>query len=357
MAYAEYLARGVPGAGMRVQGFPPEPDLPPVRLKQRNKHDVVNGRTIAQDNNDFATELLSLSQEAVPPTRAFAKNECAALKTAWLQLLTSGSSTAQNAAAAPKLSFSEMHSAQAAQYFTRRDRGCKVSIMNFANGESPGGGYNNGARAQEEDLCRQFPLYWPSLARTMSTCYPFGPPCGVSSDRYSMVLVTHGLECWRADGVVGSYRVLERPDFAVDTFVAATAPAIRFGGDVADAQGLSDAIEHVIWSPFFDGNEGQSSNLDLSRLREAASRGSNGTKRVLILGAWGCGAFGNDPREMSLLFRTALLRAFEDRVPLDEVHFAIPVFNPRDKGNPIEYRKMLQELAAETGQELEDIAP
>ena len=39
----------------------------------------------------------------------------------------------------------------------------RISIMNYANAGTPGGGYIYGSLAQEEALCRQFPLYYGSL--------------------------------------------------------------------------------------------------------------------------------------------------------------------------------------------------
>ena len=68
--------------------------------------------------------------------------------------------------------------------------GYKISILNFADGETVGGGYLNGAKAQEEDLCRKIPELYTSLLHSKKECYPFGPS---TSYGYSRVLFTRNM--------------------------------------------------------------------------------------------------------------------------------------------------------------------
>ena len=83
-----------------------------------------------------------------------------------------------------------------------QERGTWVNGLNFANGGNPGGGYWNGAAAQEEDLCRCIPALFFSLQQSQKRgSYPFGPraertyrdgtPCpDAIPGRYTDVLLT-----------------------------------------------------------------------------------------------------------------------------------------------------------------------
>ena len=82
------------------------------------------------------------------------------------------------------ISISDMHSMQAAQLLTLKNEtefhAPRVPVMNFANAQNGGGGYQYGANTQEESFCRQCPTLWFNLHqcayihRTVKKCYPFG---------------------------------------------------------------------------------------------------------------------------------------------------------------------------------------
>ncbi|WP_043467176.1 TIGR02452 family protein [Kitasatospora sp. MBT66] len=164
-----------------------------------------------------------------------------------------------------------------------------VGVLNFASARNPGGGYLRGARAQEEDLCRSALLY-TSLVEAPD----YYEAHRASGDlRYShRVIVSPGVPVIRGeDG-----GLLARP-YPV-TFLTSPAPnagqlALRAEGGRVDVRGvLAERAERV--------------------LAAAARHGI----RALVLGAWGCGVFRNDPAEVAEAFELALARygAAFDRV-------------------------------------------
>ncbi|MET8543789.1 TIGR02452 family protein, partial [Kitasatospora sp. NPDC004799] len=160
-----------------------------------------------------------------------------------------------------------------------------VGVLNFASARNPGGGYLRGARAQEEDLCRSALLY---------SCLLEAP------DYYEAHRASTDLRY--------SHRVIVSP----------AVPVIRDGRGALLAQPYPVTF---LTSPAPNAGqlERRSPGTDVRgvlaeravRVLAAAARHE---LRTLVLGAWGCGVFGNDPAQVAEAFDGALARygaAFE----------------------------------------------
>lgn len=201
---------------------------------------------------------------------------------------------------APKITFSKWSTADALLRFASLGR--IPCALNFANGEQVGGGYKTGALAQEEDLCRRLPnLYTSLLNAKRDGMYPFGPCTCRTPDRpakYSDVLFTSDLVVARAAEEKG-FELLPREQQVKISLVTAAAPNINFAKEVYDLRLMRNTVEAIFIAPKLQRKD----------------------MNTLILGAWGCGAFGGDPRDISELFASVI----HDMGQLyEEVHFAIP---------------------------------
>lgn len=209
--------------------------------------------------------------------------------------------------ATARVTFSDLTTADALKYFASKcGSGLKVCALNFANGKDVGGGYKNGASAQEEDLCRRFPGLYTSLFNAKrANMYPFGPTGG--REVYADVLWTPDLALARGSEQDG-FPFLTPEEQVCVNMVAAAAPNLNFAKppDLYDRKLMYDAVVSIFVTP----------------------RMMCPSVNTLILGAWGCGAFGGDPKDVSELF----CRAIQEMGSLyEEIHFAIPVFSPQDE--------------------------
>lgn len=155
-----------------------------------------------------------------------------------------------------------------------------VALLNFASAKNPGGGFLGGARAQEEDLSRCSALY---------TCQLRQPDYYTHNRREPSMLYTEHL---LYSPEVPFFRdeqgtLLERPFLAS----VITSPAPNAGEALRRDASLRPRIREVL--------EARARNV----LRVAAHHGH----RTLVLGAWGCGVFRNDPREVAEVFAQALV--------------------------------------------------
>ncbi|MEU8659580.1 TIGR02452 family protein [Actinoplanes philippinensis] len=167
-----------------------------------------------------------------------------------------------------------------------------VACLNFASARNPGGGFLNGAQAQEESIARASAIY-PSL-RAAGDFYAFH-----RADRGLLytdrVIWSPGVPVFRDD----RGRLLARPYLV--SFLTSAAPNRAM--IVRDQPGLLPEVSGAL------------ARRAARVLRVAAAHGC----RELVLGAWGCGVFGNDPAEVAAVFAAAL----RDAPWFDRVVFAI----------------------------------
>jgi uncharacterized protein (TIGR02452 family) len=157
-----------------------------------------------------------------------------------------------------------------------------VACLVFASARNPGGGFLSGAQAQEESIARSSALY-PCL-RAAGGFYDFHRRQG--DLRYSdRVIYSPGVPVFRADDGT----LLEEP-FAV-SFLTAAAP--NLGAIMASQPQAAAGVPGLL--------AGRAE-------RVLAIAGAHGHRR-LVLGAWGCGVFRNDPAVVAAAFTARLARA------------------------------------------------
>ncbi len=174
--------------------------------------------------------------------------------------------------------------------------GGHLACLNFASAKNPGGGFLGGAEAQEESLARSSALY----------------PCLLAAPGY----YERNRGC--------------RTTLYLD--LAIWSPMVPFIRDDSGALLDSPVLASVITAPA--PNAGAVANNEPERLVEVEPvlrRRAEFVLRVavlhgvrrLVLGAWGCGVFRNDPKMVARAFRDLLRGSGPYAGAFDEVVFAI----------------------------------
>jgi uncharacterized protein (TIGR02452 family) len=152
--------------------------------------------------------------------------------------------------------------------------------LNFASATHPGGGFLSGARAQEEYLARSTGLY---ACLRNNSMYQFHM-CNYDPLYSNYAIYSPAVPVFRADDGVH----LEEPY----TVAITTAPAVN-AAKLAEARHAE--IAPAIWR----------------RILKVLAIGILHGHDSIVLGAWGCGAFGNDPNQIAALFERALRENFK----------------------------------------------
>ena len=172
--------------------------------------------------------------------------------------------------------------------------GRKIAVLNFASATKPGGGVINGSSAQEESLCRCSTLY-PTLDRRFlwQSYYDVNRAAGD---------VLHTDACIYSPGIVICKTDENFPE--------------RMPQDWVTVDVISCAAPNLRNTPanLYNPENGQAVSIlpaDLQRLHEQRARAilavaaDNGVD-ILVLGAFGCGAFRNDPRVVAKAYANVM---------------------------------------------------
>jgi len=156
-------------------------------------------------------------------------------------------------------------------------------VLNFANPHYPGGGVFQGAKAQEESLCRSSNLY-PCLegGKVFEEFYRYHQK-ETDYDFSDRLIYTPGVTVFKDDSAVPRL-LAEEEWFRVDVITCA-APYL--------------AKRRYV-------NRTVLINRFVSRIRNILEAAIENEIDVLILGAFGCGAFGNPPEVVAKAFRLVL---------------------------------------------------
>ena len=168
-------------------------------------------------------------------------------------------------------------------------------VMNFANAHNPGGGFRLGATAQEEALCRCSTLYSSLTSKEATEMYKYNN-MHLSSVESDYMLISPEVLVFRDEKM----NLLEQP---FKTAVITVPAPNRFG---AAALASKTKIEETF----------------IRRIRIILKAAAKRNYKTLVLGAWGCGAFGNKPENVAEYFRQVIV---DEKLGMffDEICFAI----------------------------------
>lgn len=159
----------------------------------------------------------------------------------------------------------------------------KTCVLNFASATKPGGGFKNGKKAQEESLSRQSALY-------------------VSLEGQKEMYQAHLAN--KYDNVYKDYMIYSR---AVPVFRDDKTEQLLPGDQVFCTDVITSAAP---WKAKIVEAGGDLSNLDkiiYKRCKKILRCAIDNKVQALVLGAYGCGVFGNKPKDISQIFKKLLI--------------------------------------------------
>ena len=174
--------------------------------------------------------------------------------------------------------------------------GQSVICLNFASAKNPGGGFLGGSQAQEESLARASALY-PSIVQ-MEEMYNTNKMFG-SCLYTDHMIYSPAVPVFRDN----ADQLLDEPYLAS----IITAPAVNAGCVRKNEPANVNKIPEVM----------------RRRIEQVLSIAVTQRYKTIVLGAWGCGVFQNDPADVAMYFKEFLVDHEQLKHAFDQVIFAV----------------------------------
>lgn len=163
--------------------------------------------------------------------------------------------------------------------------GEKVCVLNFASAMNPGGGVVRGSSAQEESLCRCSTLYFCLDEDDLWANFYLPHRDGLSSLHNDDLIYTPNVTVFKTD-VARPVTMEEKDWYNVDVISCAAPNLHRYFGNLMEALGEQDV-------PLIDVEK--LSAIHHKRITRILDIAVENKVDILVLGAFGCGAFMNNP--------------------------------------------------------------
>jgi len=175
-----------------------------------------------------------------------------------------------------------------------------VVCLNFASAKNPGGGFLGGSQAQEESIARATGLY----------------PCLLNATEYYQTN-RNTRSCFYTDYIIYSPKVpifkneegMLLPTLAVTSII--TAPAVNTGVVKRNEVHRLSEVETVM----------------RRRIEKVLSIALENKNYTIVLGAWGCGVFQNNPDDVARYFKEIISDKFAN--DFRKIVFAVYANNER----------------------------
>ena len=188
--------------------------------------------------------------------------------------------------------------------------GKKVCVLNFASATNPGGGVTRGSSAQEEAICRCSTLYFSLIEQSMWK--------GFYAPHRAQKNPLHNDDCIYTPGVVvfktDTAAPMAMPPeewYTVDVLTCA-APNLR----ERPSNRMNEGDGHIRTKI----SRGELRQLHVKRMRRILGIAAEEGSEVIILGAFGCGAFCNPPEIVAEAMKTSIQ---EYRMAFETIEFAV----------------------------------